>query len=400
MSRPCIVIALLALVGASPAPASDHLDTAAVIADPAGDIGDLYAWTAPDGKRLNLVMTIVGGKFSDHVRYQFHVDSAPVLGRATRTLTISCEFNAPTAPACRAGDADYLLGEAGGPQGLRGERGRFRVFAGLRDDPFFNNVRGTRAAYDVADAAMKAGATRDAAGCPRFDAAAVARIHEEWRHTGGKAGSNLLAGWKTAALVVEVDLDLVNGGGPLLGVWASTVVRGVTPGHPRKLDDGAAIDRMGRALTGNSLIGTFDTPEASDRRKTQYNQATPANGASFAPDLAVTLAIYDGFDGICGNQWLAVQNAQPAERYQRLSRLLADDRLWVNSDSRHCMQYLAVEFDHVGATNHDCGGRTPGHDAVDVYRSLLAHGTLTGLPDGVEADDARHSDSEFPFLAP
>ena len=64
--------------------ASDHLDTAAVIADPASDIGDLYAWASGDGKRLNLAMTIVGGKFSDHVRYEFHVDSGRSVGNTTR----------------------------------------------------------------------------------------------------------------------------------------------------------------------------------------------------------------------------------------------------------------------------------------------------------------------------
>ena len=394
------LIALASLLFSVAARSSDHLDTAAVIADPAADIGDLYAWTSGDGRKLNLVMTIVGGQFSDHVRYAFHVDSAPRMGGAANSITISCEFNAPTAPECRAGDADYLRGEAGGESGIAGERGRFRVFAGLRDDPFFNNVRGTRAAYDVAGAAMQAGVQHDAGGCPRFDAATVARIHDEWRHTQGGDGSNLLAGWKTAALVVTVDLDLVNRGGPLLGVWATTMVRGITPGHARKLDDGVAIDRMGRALTGNSLLGTFASEEFALRRKSQYNQAAPADWQSFAPDLAVNLANYDGFDGVCGNQWLAIQNSPAAERYEGLARMLADDRLWVNSRSRRCRQYLAVEFDHVGATNADCGGRTPDYDASDVFRALLSRGTLTGLPDGVDADDARHSDRDFPFLAP
>lgn len=391
--------ALLAATFVTRAQASDHLDTAAVIADPAGDIGDLYAWTSADGRHLELVMTIVGKKFSDHVRYQFHVDSAHSVGGLESSLTISCEFNAPTAPECRAGDLDYLRGEAGGEQGIRGDKGRFRVFAGLRDDPFFNNVRGTRAALNVADAAMKAGAPKDAGGCPAFDGTTVAKIHEEWRHTEGRPGANFLAGWPTAALVVEIDLDAVTRGGPLLGVWATTVVRGVTPGHPRKLDDGVVVDRMGRALTGNMLLGTFDTESASDAMKTRYNQAVQSDWAGFARELAINLAIYDGFDGRCGNQWLAVQNSPPAERYERLSRLLADDRLWVNSASRKCRQYLAAEFDYVGDTNRDCGGRTPNYDAVDVFRSLLAHGTIKGLPDGVERDDATHSDSVFPFLA-
>jgi hypothetical protein len=45
---------------------------------------------------------------------------------------------------------------------------RFRVFAGLRDDPFFNNVKGTRAAYQTAATALQSGAAVDAAGCPRY----------------------------------------------------------------------------------------------------------------------------------------------------------------------------------------------------------------------------------------
>lgn len=395
---PSLLLTTILLVSAD-AHASDHLDTAAVIADPAGDIGDLYAWTSTDGRRLNLVMTIVGKKFSDHVRYRFHVDSAPRVGESGSSVTISCVFNAPSAPDCRVGEVDHLRGEAGGEQGIGGENGRFRVFAGLRDDPFFNNVRGTRAALNVAQAAMKAGAPKDAGGCPAFDRRAVERIHDEWRHTEGHAGTNLLAAWQTAALVVEVDLDVVTGSGPLLGVWATTVVRGVTPGHSRKLQDGVVVDRMGRALTGNMLLGTFDSEEPSDALKSRYNQAPQAQWAGFAADLATTLAIYDGFDGRCGNQWLAVQNSPPIVRYQALANLLADDRLWVNSTSRHCHQYLAAEFDFVGDTNRDCGGRTPAYDAVDVFRSLLSNGRTRGLPDGVDQDDAAHSDAKFPFLA-
>lgn len=379
-------------------PASDHLDTAAVIADPASDIGDLYAWTAADGKRLNLVMTIVGGKFSDHVRYAFHIDSGRKVGKTTATASLTCEFNTAVAPECQLDDLDHLRGDASAEAGLESERGRFRVFAGVRDDPFFNNVRGTRAALNVAGAAL-ATVAKDAAGCPNFDVATSAKILDEWRHTEGHAGANLLAGWKTAALVVAIDLDAVNGGGPLLGVWATTVVRGITPGHARKLDDGVLIDRMGRALTGNALLGTFDSEQASDQRKTEYNQAPQGQWPSFAPDLAATLAIYDAFDGRCGNQWLALRRAAAAERYGKLARLLADDRLWVNSASKICEQYLAAEFKQEGTANHDCGGRTPNYDAVDVFRSLLTMGKTRGVDDGVARDDRVHSDAVFPFLA-
>lgn len=391
--RKTFLCLFLLVAFASSGRSSDHLDTAAVIADPASDIGDLYAWTSTDGRRLNLVMTIVGKKFSDHVRYNFHVDSARQPGPAAATVIISCEFNAPTAPECRAGDVDHLRGEAGAESGIRGENSRFRVFAGLRDDPFFNNVRGTRAALNVADAAMKAGALLDDGGCPRFDAATVARMHEEWRRTEGGAGRNFLAAWNTAALVVEVDLDVVNVGGSLLGVWATTVVRGHTPGHARELPDGVAIDRMGRALTANMLLGTFDGAEDSDRLKSHYNRAAPDDWVMFAPALAKNLAVYDGFDGRCGNAW-KIPRTRPAERYTGLALLLADDRLWVNSGQRVCDHYLAVE----SGLRQDCGGRTPQYDAVDVFRSLLSRGHTTGLSDGVDRDD-RELPGGFPFLA-
>jgi hypothetical protein len=193
---------------------------------------------------------------------------------------------------------------------------------------------------------------------------------------------------------------VVNGGGPLLGVWATTTVRGVTPGHKYILDDGVAIDRMGRALTANALLGAFDTEAVSDALKVKYNQALPAGWSSFVPDLVATLAIYDGFDGQCGNQWLTARNVPLAHRYDKLAQLLADDRLWVNSDAHVCDEYLSVELKHPGARSRDCGGRTPRQDAVDVFRSLLVLGRINGVDDGVARDDLEPSDFRFPFLAP
>lgn len=381
-----LVPVLCLLNAAPPAHASDHLDTPTVIADPAADIGDLYAWTARDGRRLNLVMTIVGGRFSDRLRYTFHVDSGRRVGETRATATIECVFDAAQTIDCRAG-ADRVHGDARDAAGLESAQRHLRVFAGLRDDPFFNNVRGTRAALDVAGASL-ASVPRDAAGCPRFDAATSARVLDEWRHTEGHAGTNLLSGWKTGALVVSIDLPAVSRGGPKLGVWATTSRR-----------DGQTIDRMGRALTGNALIETFGTEDAANRRKEEYNRATRDGWAAFAPDIARNLANYDGFDGRCGNQWLAVQNANDPTRYDALARLLADDRLWVDAAATRCTQYLAVEFDFAGAVNDDCGGRAPTYDAVDVFRSLLANGTPAGVDDGVDRDDGEPSDARFPFLA-
>jgi hypothetical protein len=201
--------------------ASDHLDTPTVTADPAADIGDLFAWTSSDARRLNLVMTIVGRRFSDRLQYVFHVGSGERFGEATTSTSIICRFDDASIVECWAGDVDYVRGDASRDTGLSGQRGKFRVFAGLRDDPFFNNVKGSRAALGAAATALQDGAPVDAAGYAGFDDGTSRRILDLWRHTDGGPATNFLAGWKSSALVVSIDLDVVSTGGPLLAVWAA-----------------------------------------------------------------------------------------------------------------------------------------------------------------------------------
>jgi hypothetical protein len=368
-----LLAGITAVSGLPPAHASDHLDTPTVAMNPRADIGDLYAWTSADGKQLNLVMTLVGQSFSDVVDYAFHIDSGKTLGVTTSTTTIHCKFSVAQQVACRVDGAERPL----------------RVFAGQRDDPFFNNVRGTRAAYQRAAAALKGGVASDAAGCPSFDTATTSAILSEWRHTDGDAARDFLAGWSPASLVVSIDLDLVAKGGAMLGVWA------VTSSH-----DGP-LDRMGRPLTGNALLGTLATALVSDKLKEDYNHATAAMAARFVPEMEKTLGLYDAFDGKCGNQLLAGKVAA-AGRYSQLATLLADDRLWVNSASQVCTQFFAVELAQLTgqrALANDCGGRGPTYSAANVYRSLLATGESVGIDDGLTRDEQDHSSSAFPFLA-
>ena len=368
-----LLAAITVLSALRAAHASDHLDTPTVAMNPRADIGDLYAWTSADGKQLNLVMTLVGQSFSDVVEYAFHIDSGKTMGATTSTTTIRCKFSDEQQAACR----------------VDGAQRQVRVFAGQRDDPFFNNVRGTRAAYQRAAAALKGGAATDAAGCPSFDAATTNAILSEWRHTDGGDARDFLAGWSPASLVVSIDLDLVTQGGAMLGVWA------VTSSH-----DGP-LDRMGRPLTGNALLGTLATAIVSDKLKEDYNRATPATAARFVPEMEQALGLYDGFDGKCGNQLLA-GNFVSEGRYRQLATLLADDRLWVNSASKVCTHFFAVELAELAgqrALANDCGGRSPTYSAANIYRSLLANGKPVGIDDGLTRDEHDHSSSAFPFLA-
>jgi hypothetical protein len=362
------------------------------IANPEANIGDLYAWMSPDAQRLNLVMDIVGHSFSDKLTYTFHIDSGAEFGRTTASATIVCRFPAPHEADCKLGDADRARGDAGDLAGLVSRRGDFRVFAGLRDDPFFNNVTGTRAAYKVAIAALANGAQRDAAGCPQFDRATADKIGYEWRHTSGGPATNFLARWTTSALVISVKTKMVAKGGKLLAVWAATATT------ERRLD------RAGRPLSKNALVGlTHDDAGVANDLKDRWNQLSPGAAEEFIPELERSLGFYDALDGACGNQWLADTKESSPVRYQTLARLLADDRLWVNAASGDCSQLFAVELARVGGRNElrgDCGGRTPAYNASNVWRSLLVSGAVSGVDDGLDHDEHPVSVTTFPFLAP
>jgi len=195
--------------------ASDHLDTPTVIADPAADIGDIFAWTSGDGKRLNLVMDIVAHQFSDRLQYVLHVDSGKRFGETTATTLIVCRFDVAQIAECWLGDADYVHSDASNIAGIEGNDRSFRLFAGLRDDPFFNNIKGSREMYGVAGSALQHGARVDSAGCPEFDDPTSRSIFDTWRHTSGGPPQNFLAAWISSSIVISVDLDVVTKGGNL-----------------------------------------------------------------------------------------------------------------------------------------------------------------------------------------
>jgi len=368
-----LLATILSASGAGASYASNHLGTPTAIANPQADIGDVYAWTSPSGRQLNLVMTIVGHSFSDKLRYVFHIDSGERFGKTTATTAIACHFHAAYAVECGAGTADTARGDAGGPQGLESRHHRFRVFAGLRDDPFFNNIKGTRAAYQTAVAALQKGAPVDAAGCQNFDSATSQAILHQWRHTDGGPPTNFLAGWTASALVISVDLDMVARGGKMLAVWGAV------------LGPGRQLNREGRPLTENALLETLASDDVSNRLKEQYSAATPATSARFIPEIQKALGLYDGFDGKCGNQLLANREALPSMRYRALATLLADDRLWVNGASRICTQLFAVELANLAgrsALRTDCGSYAHGRElpsAADPIRYSVGFVFATGL---------------------
>ena len=228
--------ALLLLLTAPIALAADHLDGPAASADPTADITDVFAWTSPDGKSLNLVMDVfpaatTASKFSNTVQYVFHTSSRPGFGKPVGgTEDIVCTFDAAQNVSCWAG-SEYVNGNASGTTGIASGNGKLKVFTGLRDDPFFFNLDGFKHAVADTKATASAGKlpTPDAAGCynlgnPGTPGTIASVLVNDLTHAtdGSSPAVDHFKGLNVLAIVLQVDLSIVNKGGPVVGVWAST----------------------------------------------------------------------------------------------------------------------------------------------------------------------------------
>lgn len=166
------------------------------------------------------------------------------------------------------------------------------------------------------------------------------------------------------------------------------------------------VDRMGRSGVNTAITDPFFRRSVASEQERHNANARDYNGndndstwdRDYHDAFQGRLAIYDSLDTDCGNQLVADATDT---RYDLLTTVLTDDKLYVNTESGSCEQYLAVEANAVGDLNNDCGGRTPLHDTIDVTYSVLAIGALSGVTDGIPEDaDGDASNTEFPFLAP
>jgi hypothetical protein len=208
--------------------------------------------------------------------------------------------------------------------------------------------------------------------------------------SGGAAGATAGAGGGVAGSGGAAGATAGAGGGATAGAGGGVAA-------PPAL--GAQIDRMGRPYTSLFLTDPFDASASTRGMKLDsYGVGTPTTANSFQAGFESSLAIFDGFDTVCGNQFLASSSKLDASRYAPLANLLLDDQLYVDTSSGSCTSYLAVELNAVGGlANTDCGGRTLTEDVIDTTYSLLVVGAASGLMDGVAADVAS-SNTTFPFL--
>jgi hypothetical protein len=242
MSRWLMAVLLLGLAPA--ARAADHLDSPGVKLAPEADITDVFAWMSADKSKTYLVMDVspaasASSRFSDQIQYVFHLSSQDAYGEKDpakiKRVNVMCTFDVAQHISCWLGAAsssgissasDYVTGDATLTAGLASLNGKMKVFAGLRDDPFFFNLEGFQEAVKQVEAAAATPSFPslvDASGCPHLPSDAAAAVAGQLSHAkGGGAAKDFFAKLNVLSIVLAVDTTTAAPGGKILGVWAST----------------------------------------------------------------------------------------------------------------------------------------------------------------------------------
>lgn len=199
-------------------PSLDPLDTTSPTANPNADlredINDLYAFMNPNNaEELILVLTVFRDAqpdttFSTTITHDFLIESSVTANSpATASMRLSCVFPTVTEVTCTLLENVTATSTVGATDQTF-QQGGMRVYAGLREDPFFFNGPGLNMTLPEGEefADMSPGLM--------FQAAADAN--------GGQADA--FAGENTLAIVVGVDRDLLtmNQAAPVLKIWAAT----------------------------------------------------------------------------------------------------------------------------------------------------------------------------------
>ena len=249
-----LALGAAAVAGFGPASGADHGDAPLAKANHAEDLADVYAF-AGEGKNVVFVMTVnpltMPGDsplFDSAGLYQFRVDNN---GDAVPDVTYNVTFGAAASDGTQTvsvkmangASADTLSNDgsavisgkttAGTATPVVNTKGSVKLFAGLRDDPFFFDLN-----------AFKAGLA--------------------FRNP----GNNFFKGLNASAIVLEVPAsDFLATGKTAGGVWAVTS------------KNGSVIDRMGRPA-----IATVFIPAG---KKDDFNNTKPADDVAMWKDTVV-----------------------------------------------------------------------------------------------------------------
>jgi hypothetical protein len=359
---------------------SDHISGPRALADPIGDITDVYAFPSPGRPgRLVLVMNTLpfapaDARFSDGLVYRFRLRPAEVdtIGRRVAAAeapewVLDCVFDPPGVDGSQQGRLKgpdgavtiFLVGEVLAEDAERA----LRVFAGPRWDPFI------------------------------MDAPAGLRTIAEQRLSFTDPGAIFLDGKNVLALVVELDCAAVLGSVGPVAVVAETLTRGTFS---------VRIERVGRPEVKNLLLGPkqFDRVNRDLEIRDLYNMEDAFHlGSSYTgayrARLDANLAFWDGLDG-------EVQWPPDASGAHPLTELVLADHLVVDPSRPYVERGSFLEIERAvmaGEAPRTCGGRALNDDVIDVlYTFWVNAGRGPLISDGVDAA-SRPATTVFPYLS-
>jgi len=335
---------------------ADHRDSPINIANAAADINDVYAFRSPaNNNNLVVAFTVnplivpsdnaTRGRFDPTSAFQVHVDrNGDLADDATVNIRITSNpdqliiegLGEPlAAPITMPGQAPVIT-----------SAGPVRVFAGLRDDPFFFDLSAFQAF--VANPQAPARGLRPAsAGAPVDN----------------------LAGLNVLAVVMEVPVTAVTG--------AANANTGTIKAWVSSTRNGMRIDRMAIPAINSVLI-----PSA---QKDAFNAADPiGDAATYRSVVATTITtLRNAVDPLFGGPTTQDGGPLGGTTPQQLAAALIPDVVTIDFSK-------AVQFPN---------GRRLQDDVIDVDLGLvLNRGAANGISDGVSANDKAFGTS-FPYLA-
>ena len=270
MSRLASVASAAVILAVGLAPlgvgAADHLDSPTVSASGATDLTDVYAYSSNDSKKTMLIANVNPGagalpnsttSFGTGVQYNITVDTN---GDAVPEITYLVRFTAPVDPGSGQGVTIWRNGTLWGA-GTTGHpivlKGGTKLWAGLRDDPFF---------FDLD--AFKGNILGAANGRKLCDANKV----------------DFFKGLNVSSIVLLVPNSELGGTGKTVGVSANTAVQ--------KGGQWVQVDQMGRPGFNTVFNNHLVAGDASvNSVKELFNRAQPSEqtGLGFKANVIATL---------------------------------------------------------------------------------------------------------------
>ena len=223
-----------------------------------------------------------------------------------------------------------------------------KLFAGMRDDPFFFDLQG----FLNITAPLDDDPSNDAQsfiGC-----------------SGQGSRPDFFAGTNVSSIVLEVPDRQLNGDSTNIGFWAATTI------------GGEQNDRMGRPAIATVFIPNNPIPpdNAGDSQKSDFNHAQPKDDqANFRGEVVNTLQTLFSLNDGAGDD-----PSDDAGAINGLADILLPDLLTYDTSSSQ------------GFLN----GRKLADDVIDAELGLISEGLVT--TDCVPANDVQFP-SSFPYLA-